>query len=140
MNHFSSLGSYIRFAAARKFEVEDGASIKARTCMERLGGYMVTPLLGPAHFCMKNIRNPLMIAALTVSALFFATLLYYPSTLALIVAGIPAIKMGSYLTVQTTILGLCLRTLGRLNNEELMQKWDAGKLKPIAVGTTQFPI
>ena len=135
MDHFSGFRDYIRFAAARKFVTEEGASFKSANLPEKFGGYLVSPLLKPAHFCLKNIRNPLMIVALTVGALFASTLLFYPATLALIISGIPAIKLAGYFTVQTTITGLCLRTLGRLHNKELMEAWDARSLTPVGIGS-----
>lgn len=135
MIHFDSFKDYISFATARKFVSADGETFKPQTGREKIGGFLAYPILKPAHFCMKNIRNPLMIAALTVSALFLSTLLFYPATLSAILVAVPAIKLTAYLAVQTTIIGLCLRTLGRLGNKELMEKWDAGQLMPVGIGS-----
>ena len=138
MIHFDGIKDYIAFALARKFVTNEGETFQSQTFQEKLGGYLVTPLLKPAHFCMKNIRNPLMIVALTLGALFVSTLLFYPATLSAIMLAVPVIKLTTYLTLQTTIVGLCLRTLGRLANRELMEAWDAHQLTPIGLGSTRF--
>lgn len=138
MTHFDGIRDYIIFAAARKFVTKEGKSFKSENFREKLGGRLVSPLLKPAHFCMKNIRNPLMIVALTLGALFVSTLLFYPATLSAIIVAIPAIKLIAYATVQMTIIGLCVRTLGRLGNKELMEAWDARQLIPVGLGSTRF--
>ncbi len=77
-----------------------------------------------------------MIIALTIAALFVATMIFYPSVIAGIffISG-AIIKLSLFALAQMTVLGVGLRTLGRLTNPKLMSEWEKGNLNTQAVGT-----
>ena len=96
---------------------------------------------------MRNIRNPLMTLSVTLTAILAVTILFYPEELMQFVSrAIPLaqqmqpymVKVALFTTVQVTILGLGLRTFGRLSHSgELWRAWDQTprQIIPIAIGT-----
>lgn len=135
MNKFNSFTDYLRFVCARKFVTDDNRTFRTENKSERWGGYLVTPLLKPLNFCLQNIRNPLMVVALTVGALFMSTLIFYPASLSALAIAVPIIRLTAFTLTQATIIGLCVRTLGRLANKPLMQAWEAGSIYPVGLGS-----
>lgn len=143
MEHFDSFSNYVRFAWAREFTTKDPceATFKyTKNTYERLGDAMTGPVLRPMDFSARNSRNPFFITAMTIAALFVATLVFYPAVVAgLLTAGVvTGIKVTLFSLTQLTIVGLCLRTLGRLNNEALMDEWDQNHLNPLGIGSVRL--
>lgn len=138
MDHFLNFKEYGDFALAREFLYRDptkGMFNHVPNRLEKLGGRLIAPLFTPADKVLRNIRNPLLIAALTISGIFFTTLLFYPSVFVLLTSCVLAIKITAFTLLQTTILGLCLRTLGRLSpSNELLKAWDNKELVPVPIG------
>jgi hypothetical protein len=114
------------------------------TTLEKVGRVFQWGVAGFLDFFLRNFKNPLMIITLTAIAMVVTTFCFYPIvTFAGIVAVIPFLQYVITPTVllaitfgiaQLTILGICLRTLGRLNNQGLMGRYNAGELKPILIG------
>lgn len=138
MEHFSSFREYTNFATAREFIYADPAKGDFKhkpNTLERLGGFLVAPLFTPADKFLTNINNPAVIAAMTASGLFLATLVYYPESVARVFDYAWAMHTGAYVLSQSAILGLGLRTLGRLSPEgDLLQAWDRKELVPVPIG------
>ena len=146
---FQSFVEYSQFIWAREFrDVHNHERvIYAKTRLERLGDFMVRPVLGIGDYAMRNIRNPLMILTVTLTAILGVTILFYPAELLNTVARfIPLakqvkpwmIKAGLFSVLQFTILGLGVRTLGRLDpGGELWRLWNQmpRRVMPIWLGT-----
>lgn len=132
MTHFNKFSDYLRFGWAQEFtEGQHKFHYTPNNC-ERFGNFIAQPVLKPLDFTLRNSRNPLFIMALTIIAICATTVLFYPSIIAGFFSAIVLIslKIGLYSLLVTTITGLCLRTLGRLNNRILMDKWDKGEIVP----------
>jgi hypothetical protein len=150
---FHSFSEYWQFAWAREFrDIEDHEKLEyAKTRLERLGDFMVYPIHKISDHALRNIRNPLMILTVTVTAIVAVTILFYPEESVKFVSRVVPIaqqvkpwmiKATLYSVLQFTILGICLRTLGRLDpSGELWNMWDQAPrtMIPIAVGTEVVP-
>lgn len=151
---FDSFSEYWQFAWAREFrDVENHEKVGyAKTRLERLGDFMVYPINRISDHALRNIRNPLMILTVTVTAIVAVTILFYPEELVNFVSrAIPIaqqvkpwmIKVALYSSLQVTIIGMCLRMLGRLDpSGELWNLWNQSPrdILPIAVGTEVVPV
>lgn len=136
MKYFDTFKDYYRFATAREFvHKETCTSFPYRhNRMEKIGEVLVSPYFKPGDFILKNIRNPLFITAAVVMGLALTTLVFYPEVIPAIGLIALALKSWVYLLTQSAIAGLGLRTLGRLNNAELMSSWVNRKLQPVPMG------
>lgn len=146
---FDSFQEYWQFAWAREFRdvTTQERVVYAKTRLEYLGDFLVYPVMRSTDHAMRNIRNPLMILSVTLTAILGVTILFYPEELMKTVAkGLPMaqqlkpwmIKAALYTVLQLTILGIGMRTLGRLDPAgDLWNLWDRGprEIVPIAVGT-----
>lgn len=143
MKFFDRFSDYLRFAGAREFTYRDqkDTSFKyTKNRCEKIGHALAKPVIGPLDFIGRNSRNPLLIAALTITAVFVATLIFYPSVIAIVFTAtvVVCLKAAAFTLTQAAIVGLCLRTLGRLNNQELMRKWAAHRLSPQSIGSLRL--
>lgn len=144
MEHFSGFTDYFRFALGKEFAWKDAAAATSfkytKNRYEKLGHLLAKPILQPIDFSLRNGRNPLFITAMTVGAICITTLLFYPWVIAGVFTPIVAISMkaAAFAVVQSTIAGIGLRTLGRLGNQELMEKWDQGCLQPRSMGSLRI--
>jgi len=142
MEHFTSFGQYLKFSFAREFIYRDetkGDFSYNPNALEKLGGYLVAPLMKPSDSLLKNIRNPLVITALTIGAIFVATLVFYPAVVVSLLQNITVLKFAICSLVDVTILGLGLRTLGRLGvsgDNGLLSAWDKGEIIPVPIGAS----
>lgn len=102
--------------------------------MEKIGEVLVSPYFKPGDFVLKNIRNPLFITAAVIVGLALTTLVFYPEVVPAIGIVALALKGWVFLLTQSAIAGLGLRTLGRLNNSDLMTSWSSRKLVPVPMG------
>lgn len=146
---FHSFNEYWRFVWAREFC--DAATHErvdyAKTRLEKLGDFMVYPIMRGTDHALRNIRNPLMILSVTLTALVAVTILFYPEEfMGTIARTIPfalnlkpwMIQAALFTTIQTTILGVAVRALGRLDpSGPLWARWnlEPREIRPIAVGT-----
>lgn len=143
---FDSRADYFRFMWARKFLTADRRQefTYAKSKLEILGEGLSKPALGLTNYALQNIRNPLMITALTLAAIGVTTILFYPDQFVRqVVQFMPfalclkawMIKAGLYAATQMMIIGVGLRTLGRLNNLQLRNAWAQRQVIPIFIGT-----
>jgi hypothetical protein len=129
MEHFETFASYVHFSLARDFNVKDDSQtpyLYPKNNCEKVGNLLSKPVLAPLDFSMRHGRNPLFIMALTIVGVFTATMLFYPAVVAgvISVTALLVIKIAAFTLIQTSIIGLGLRTFGRLNNPQLMDAWD----------------
>lgn len=143
---FGSLQEYGRFAMAKEFVHQgDGTNFAyQKNRLERLGEIILKPIFHPTDLFFRNIRNPLVILAMTATAIALVSIAFYPTQF---MAGVytvaPFLKLAEpwmvkfalYVTTQSFILGLGLRTLGRQNNEALMTALRARGLAAIPLGS-----
>lgn len=144
---FNSFFEYSRFALAQGFldQRTNALSTYPKSSLERIGDVLVRPVLGGLNLSVKNIHNPAVISGLALMAIAAATVFFYPHRIVipfnLFSAG--RVKFALYCTIMTTIFGLSLRTLGRLQEDgELFVQWQmrdrTGRryLQPIPIGAT----
>jgi hypothetical protein len=146
---FTSFSEYWRFAWAREFrDIDTHERIEyAKTRLEQLGDILVYPTMRISDHAMRNIRNPLMILTVTLTAILAVTILFYPEQLMRGIArALPMaeqvkpwmIKAALYTALQGMIVGICLRTLGRLDpSGELWDLWDQSprEIVTVSIGT-----
>jgi hypothetical protein len=142
---FASWTSYFHFVAATDFaDARTGYSLqKEKNAFERIGEIVVKPIFLPLNFLVREIKNPLVIVALTTSLIAIATLIFYPTQfMAVCYTALPflakvkpwMVKFALYLVAEGTITALGMRALGRLCNRELVRAWHAREIIPIHLG------
>ncbi len=146
MVHFNSLKSYLSFVTATSFYDQRSQSQwkYEKNWLDQMGSWMLAPVSQVLDCTLRNIRNPLVILALTVSLIALATLAFYPtlvlSTVGTLMPMIFAIqpwmiKLTCFSFVQLTILATGLRTLGRLSQPDLLERWVKKEIISIYLGT-----
>lgn len=142
---FHSWSNFFHFALARKFAPRDPHQpvTISRNVLENVGHVISRPILTPLNFMLREIKNPLVILALTVTLVALATILFYPAQFMMVASTVFPflvkiqpwmVKLALFAAVETTILALGVRALGRMCNRELRQAWHARKLLPIHLG------
>lgn len=145
---FSSWHSYFSFALAREFvNREDSAHAPIpQGRLERAGRILAAFAMRPLDSLLREIRNPLVLLALTIFALAVASIAYYPvQTFQIATALLPFLKSitaehvraGTYFLAQTVILGLGLQALGRLLNPQLLTAYQQGEILAIPIGAVK---
>lgn len=143
---FPSWANYFRFVLAREFvPAEDNhAPPIPSNWMERTGHALSRPLLNPIHFLLQNITNPLVIVALTITALAAVTIVFYSTQFAAVVYTVAPclthiqpwmIKGALFVGVELIIGMLGLRALGRVCNPQLRTAWNAHQITAIPIGS-----
>ena len=137
MEHFDSFKDYFRFLGAKEFVYTDTKATfeYQQNLLEKTGRFLAYPIWHSGDFMIRNIRNPLFVTAIVAAGIALTTLLFYPSVFTGVLWGVGALKFPAYLITQSTILGVGLRTLGRLSNSQLMMSWDARQIEPLRVGS-----
>ncbi|MDB2614011.1 hypothetical protein N9Y92_02505, partial [Chlamydiales bacterium] len=111
--------------------------------LEKIGHTLRLGIGSALDLLLREIKNPITIVAFTALALLAATIGFYPATaLAVVTTIVPfasaiqpwMIKLALYLLVQSTILGVGTRTLGRFDNPELLERWNKGDLEAVLPG------
>lgn len=142
MKTFDSYKSYFSFVFAREFaELKAGRPFhyeKGR--LEKVGEVFSSPSLKPGDYVLRNIRNPLFITATVIFALALTTFLFYPTFVPAFLINATGVKLTAFLLTQSTILGLCMRTLGRLNNSRLIAAWEGKHIRPVHIGSIYMQI
>jgi hypothetical protein len=130
---------------AKEFRVKNSGKVfqYQKNTMEKMGHVLRFGLGSIADLILREIKNPIMIIALTAIGFLIATFLFYPTvTLAIIAKVFPfiyaikfwMIKLAIYISLQLTVLGVSLRTLGHLQNKFLMDEWSNGNLESVFIG------
>lgn len=152
ITHFDSFNEYLRFVGAKYFwdRQNDVIFVAPKGYLERVGEVLTFPLIRPLDFALRNLQNPLFITALVIVGIVATSILFYPATFISVIGTVvpplllitPSVgKFTLYLLLQSTILGLFMRTWGRLNpSGGIMAAWnqrnDLGerRLVPITIG------
>jgi len=145
---FDSYHHYFQFVFAKEFRLQENHDpfVYSKSVLEHVGGILAKPFTGFTDFSLKNIRNPLFITSLALTAICGVTILFYPDRVVQwmerfipVVLNVKPwmIKAGFYTAIQSVILGIGLRTLGRLNNAVLWEAWTTlpRRIIPISLGT-----
>jgi len=137
MKSFNSIRGYFQFALAREFVYQDSLSQfhYRQNKLEKVGAFLARPIFQPGDYLLKNIRSPLFITATVVAGIALTTLVFYPGVVPGLLGLANAIKLGVYAVTQSTIVGVCLRTLGRLNHRELMEAWAHQRITSVTLGS-----
>lgn len=147
MNYISPLRNYLSFAFAREFcnpRESDEPFIHQKGFLEKAGGILVSPFLRPCDGLLKNIKEPFMITAMTVSAMGLTTLFFYPEeTVNALKVVFPfvsyiqpkVVKFAVFIGSEATLLGFGLRTYGRLSNAALVNAFESKTVVPLSLGT-----
>jgi hypothetical protein len=142
---FPSWKNYFSFAFASDFIATQESFVlhRQKNWGEALGEIISKPVLGPINFLVREIKNPLVILSITVSLVAAATLVFYPAQcIAAATTLFPflvqmrpwMIKIAVFTCVESTILAVGLRALGRMCNKELHRAWLAHEIIPIHLG------
>lgn len=137
MLHFNSFKHYLRFVFAKEFVYKE--TLEPFLCKHnrwaKIGDLLAKPTFQPGDFILKNIHNPLFITATVIASLALTTIVFYPGVIPGLFTLANSLKIVAYALTQSTILGVGIRTLGRLSNTELMNAWDKQLLIPVALGS-----
>lgn len=135
---------YFGFVFAKDFRLQSGEVYhRERNGIEGLGERMRWGVENVADFFFRNIRNPVMIVALTALAMLAVTIVYYSEQITAFVAIVlPAaakvkpwmLKVALYFLVQSTIASIGIRTFGRFSNAQLVEDWWGGRLEAVYIG------
>lgn len=137
-----------RFALAKTFRKEGQPFQYEPNRLERVGSALRWGVGSALDITLREIRNPVVVLALTALAMVVATAFYYPViALGVVHAVVPfvfsiklwMIKLACYIAVQSTLLGVGMRTVGRLLNEPLVDEWNKG-LEPVYLGDKKVMI
>jgi hypothetical protein len=148
---FDSWRSYFAFSFAREFADRETGEIVQRqpSRLEKIGASLAAVLVSPLDAVMREFRNPLVIVALTATVLFFTSIVFYPvQTMAIACRILPFLKYihaghikgALYVLSEAVILGLGLRTVGRLSNADLMRAYREKRIIPIPIGSVRIPV
>lgn len=142
---FSSCRNYFQFLFAKGFTLDNKLFAYSQNCLERAGSFLIAPTLGVADLTGQNIRNPLVSTAALIVAIAIVTICFYPVHFINAVGYVcpillkitPQMAKGVVFALsQTTIVGVCLRALGRMTNRSLCIQWNARKIVPLPIGTS----
>jgi hypothetical protein len=146
---FPSWPNYFKFTLANEFVEKESGNIYhiKKGVLDRIANIICWPVLAPLNFFLREIKNPLVILSLTITLVALATLIFYPAqfmgaacTILPFLSHVKPwmVKFAVFLAVQMTIIGIGLRALGRLNNQELRHRWDALEICPIFIGAKRI--
>ena len=111
--------------------------------LESLGNKLQWLVVKSSDTLLREIKNPVTIIALTTLALFSVTIAFYPSSALLVATKVLPplskiqpwmLKMALYIAIQSAVLGIGLRGLGRLSNKTLYENWKRAELEAVFVG------
>jgi hypothetical protein len=137
-----------QFAFAREFVDREGKRAPLEPSrIEKMGHSLANILLKPLDVVLTQIRNPAVIAALTVASLLMTAIIFYPGETMLILTRVLPflkhlqaghVKFSFYVLSQVMIFGLGLRTMGRLSNTDLMDAFRKKEIFPIPLGAIRI--
>lgn len=145
---FDSWKQYFQFSLGREFvNRQTGEPFPVHSSLEKVGHALASVVMKPLDLVMREFRNPAVIVALTVAMLAATSLVFYPvHTMAIAYKLFPFlkaiqahhVKAALFAVSQTVILGLGLRTVGRLSNPELMAAFQSREIIPLSIGTVRI--
>jgi membrane-bound ClpP family serine protease len=141
---FLSCEDYFRFSLAKSFQTANGELFNYnKNRLDTVGSVVFKPLSIFVDHTLRNIRNPLMITVLTIIAIAATTFAFYPTFVLTSIGKILplalqlqpwVVKLAVFTAIEIQILGLGLRTLGRLSNPVLIQAWIKREISPLSIG------
>lgn len=142
---FNSCRDYLNFTFAKEFLYANDPEQKFPVSkVEALAHKALRPLQYPIDKVLKNIKEPGYIAAICVTLLGVNTMLWYPDkTLEALQAVCSPVfdletwmlKFGAFLTSETVITALMVRTMARLHDTALVQAWKDHQVFHVHMGT-----
>ncbi len=146
---FDSWKHYFSFAMAREYAAPQRQGQEPITpphqpnSVERVGHSLAAVVISPLDAVLRGIRNPLVVVSTALVLIFLASIAFYPvQTWGLVTTVLPFvskiqahhIQAVCYGVSQVVILGLGVRTIGRLSNEALMRAYRAKEVVPVPIG------
>ncbi len=145
---FDSFRDFAVFALAREFSGDEPAKPDPQQSNWLIcsGETLTKATLLPLDFALRQLKNPSMAVVFTIAALVAASVFFYPLQTAAAVQLICPwarhiarwqIRLLGYSAIQLGILGLGIRTLGRLNDPKLMEAYRLKTVAPISIGSVK---
>lgn len=141
---FNTCKDYVSFSLARSFRyTQDPEKEFPPSKLEKFSQKALAPLQWPLDQLLRNINSPILVVAINIVGIAATTIFFYPdkSFKALQTACSPLfhlepwmMKFGAYLTSEFTITSLMIRTLDRLNRQDLLDAWKKKEITPIHLG------
>ncbi|MCP5491560.1 MAG: hypothetical protein H7A40_00775 [Chlamydiales bacterium] len=127
---YYSLCNVSNFAIAKGFDNSE----QQQTRIERVGNCILAFQQYFADAVACNIKNPLCITATTLFSCLVITAGFYPDQF---LRALPflyqikpwMVKLSIYITIQTIIFGLGVRTYGRFDHPDLYANWKSGTIQ-----------
>lgn len=142
---FPSFTNLTSFLFAKEFRSAENPEQKVETnVIDKFMGRVIRPVTLPIEGVLKNYDKSIMIIVSAGVALVGWTLLHYPQELEHGVQYfVPEFNMSwircvSFTVSQMTIMGLALRSLARLNDQNLVTKWLNHQVLPYHFGTREL--
>lgn len=127
-----------RFALAAEFRLKDEGSFGYKmSSIEKIGTLYLKPLYRSFHWISSHIRKPSIIIFATLLVAFLVALTFYNlPTFVLLGKLFPSkwVRFLFFLYIETTLLSLGCRAIGRFSNTLLVDLWKKGQLVPIFPG------
>lgn len=148
---FDSWKHYFNFVFAREFRYvsnDEKFNPSKHTILQKIGGLLCKPIVNLADYTFLNIRNPLVILSWTIAAVAAASIIFYPvEFIDFMSKALPfaqkiepwMLKLSLFTILESTILGVGLRTIGRINNSELWTAWRAKEIYAVVLGVEVVP-
>lgn len=111
--------------------------------VEKFGRTLMRGVESVLDLTLREIKNPILIIALTALTLLVVTIVYYPQQAWLLVTTVVPfaksieawmVKMALYILTQITVSGIGLRAFGRFSNPILCQAWRNNELEAVMLG------
>lgn len=133
--------SHFSFGMAKEFRdvTTKEKYIYPQNCFEKVGHYLRIPVGKAVDLTFQEMRNPVAIVGAASIAATVVTIAFYPDELFAVVPLLYEVKpwmvkLGVFLTLQTTILGLGMRAYGHFGNYTLYEAWRKGQIEPVHIG------
>ncbi len=127
-----------QFALARGFRTKEGLPASYPMSIgEKFGSIFLTPLYKTFEQISKYIRKPIAISLFTLIAALLAVVVFYNFPAFVILGKLfpyQTVRFILFLYIESILLCIGCRALGRFNNSVLIELWREDKLIPILPG------
>lgn len=142
---FPSWSNYFSFSLAKDFVEKESLSPLSieKNFLENIGHFVSRPVLNPINFLLREIKNPLVILFITILLIGASTLVFYPvHCMTMVITFLPflgqiqpwMVKFFLFISLQTTILAIGVKALGRMFNKKLLDAWRSQKIIAVHIG------
>lgn len=142
---FPSLSNLVSFLVAKEYRNANNLAEKANTnVVEKLAGRLLTPIQLPSHGLLSSYDQPIMITVVTVAGIGLWTLFNYPQQVLEKVQFVCSpffdfepwmVRFSWYILSQTMLAAFWMRSVARLRDGELTQKWHSQQIVPFHLGS-----